>query len=78
MLVKLDGLYRGANVVRITTVVVVKPHGPVTLEGAVDLHFCSIGGELLVVDAESVASCIGVGKESCLQHLKTTLSQGTP
>jgi hypothetical protein len=67
VLVKLGRLDRRANVVGISAVVVVESHGSVALEGTVNLHFCGVGRELLVVHAETVAGCIGVCKESCLE-----------
>lgn len=70
VLVELGGLDGGANVVRVSAVVVVKSHGSVALEGAIDLHLCGIGRELLVGHTETVAGCIRVREESCLEHLK--------
>lgn len=67
ILVELGGLDGGANVVGVSAVVVVKSHGSVALEGAVDLHLCGIGWELLVVYTETVAGRIGVCEESCLE-----------
>lgn len=67
VLVKFGRLDRGANVVGVSPVVIVKSHGSIALEGTVDLHFGGVGRELLVVHAETVAGCIGVRKESCLE-----------
>ena len=70
ILVEFGRFDRGANVVRVAAVITVKSHGSVTLERAVDLDLRGVSGKLLVVDTEAVAGCIGVCKESCLQHLR--------
>lgn len=70
VLVKLNRLDGGANVIGVSAVVIIKSHGSVALEGAVDLHLRGVGRKLLVIHTETVAGRIGVSEESCLEYLK--------
>ena len=67
-LLKLQGFDAGPHIVRIVAVVGCKIHEAVALNGAVDLALSGISREELVVDAESVAGGVGVGKHARLEH----------
>ena len=69
-LVEHGGLDGGANVVWVSAVVVVEPHLSASLERTVNLDLGCVGGELLVVHAESVTGRVGVCEETCLEHLE--------
>jgi hypothetical protein len=60
-------LKRGVNIIWITTIVSVEAHFAVPLKGTVDWDFRGVGGELLVIDAETVTGCVRVGEEACLE-----------
>lgn len=67
IMVELCRLERRADVVRVTAVVIVDSHLAVALEWAVYRRFGCVCSELLVVNAETVTSRVGVREESGLK-----------
>lgn len=62
------GLERGVDIVGVGAVVVREVHVAITLVRGVDGDLGAVGGELLVVDSETVSGSVGVGKHAGLQH----------
>lgn len=60
--VELGRLKRGVDVVWIAAVIAVESHLAISLEGRVYLDLGCVGWELLVVYAEAVPCCVGVGE----------------
>lgn len=65
---EMRGLQRRAHVIGVLPVVIGEVHEPVTLEGTVDRGMGLVGREELVVCAQTIAGCIGVGKHASLEH----------
>ncbi len=64
-------LEQRVDVVGVVAIVARKVHEAVALEGAVDGRDGVVGGQHLVVGAQTVAGRVGVGEHARLQHWRT-------